>query len=92
MAERLVMRDYVDGCGRHLLRPGGGRGPGGLRRQLGSAWPKNTRFNGAGMDISPALYGCLGHSGAVAGASDRVNWRFVDADAVPAGPWTRIIT
>jgi hypothetical protein len=59
---------------------------------LGSARPKNTRFNGAGMDISPALYGCLGHSGAVAGASDRVNWRFVDADAVPAGPWTRIIT
>jgi hypothetical protein len=44
------------------------------------------------MDISPALYGCLGNSGAVEGASDQVNWRFVDADAVPAGPWTRIIT
>lgn len=57
---------------------------------LGTAEPRNKRFNGAGMDISPALYGCLGHTGAVAGASDRVNWRFVDSP--PPGPWTKIVT
>lgn len=59
---------------------------------LGTARPKNTRFNGAGMDVSPALYGCLGFSAGPDAASDTVNWRFVDASDVPAGPWTRIIT
>ena len=42
--------------GRHLLRPGGGRGPGGLRRprlRAGHRAAANTRFNGAGMDVSP---------------------------------------
>jgi hypothetical protein len=59
---------------------------------LGDARPKNTRFNGAGLDVSPALNGCLGFTGAVDGASDRVDWRFIDAVDVPAGPWTRIRT
>ena len=58
----------------------------------GTARPKNTRFNGAGMDVSPALNGCLGFSGGVFGASDLVNWRFVDFGDVPPGPWTRIVT
>jgi hypothetical protein len=58
---------------------------------FGTARPKNTRFNGSGLDVSPALNGCLGF-GELDGASDRVDWRFVDADDVPAGPWTRIIT
>jgi hypothetical protein len=59
---------------------------------LGDARPKNTRFNGAGLDVSPALNGCLGFTGRVDGASDRVDWRFVDAADVPAGPWTKIRT
>lgn len=59
---------------------------------LGNARPKNTRFNGAGMDVSPALNGCLAFTGPVEGASDRVDWRFVEQGDVPAGPWTRIIT
>ncbi|WP_197502250.1 hypothetical protein [Mycobacterium sp. E2733] len=59
---------------------------------LGTARPKNTRFNGAGMDVSPALYGCLGFTAGPDAASDKVNWRFVDASDVPAGPWTRIVT
>jgi hypothetical protein len=59
---------------------------------LGDARPRNTRFNGAGLDVSPALNGCLAFTGPVDGASDRVDWRFVDASDVPAGPWTRIIT
>lgn len=59
---------------------------------LGTARPKNTRFNGAGLDSSPALYGCLGFTAGPNAAADMVNWRFVDASDVPAGPWTRIIT
>ena len=39
----------------------------------------------------PALNGCLGFS-QLNGASDRVDWRFVEQSDVPAGPWTRIIT
>ena len=59
---------------------------------LGDARPKNTRFNGAGLDVSPALNGCLAFTGPVDGASDRVDWRFVEQSDVPAGPWTRIVT
>lgn len=59
---------------------------------LGNARPKNTRFNGAGLDVSPSLNGCLGFTGRVDGASDRVDWRFVDAADVPTGPWTKIRT
>lgn len=53
--------------------------------------PVNTRFNGAGLDVSPALNACLGYK-TIDGAEDRVDWRFVEPDQVPAGPWTRIIT
>lgn len=59
---------------------------------LGTARPKNTRFNGAGMDVSPALHGCLGFTAGPDGASDRVSWRFVDRADVPDGPWTKIVT
>lgn len=53
--------------------------------------PSNRRYNRAGVDVSPALNGCLGFS-ELDGASDKVSWRFVEADAVPDGPWTRIVT
>lgn len=53
--------------------------------------PANTRFNGAGLDVSPALNGCLGFV-SVDGAEDRVDWRFIEAERVPPGPWTRIVT
>jgi hypothetical protein len=56
---------------------------------FGGARPANTRFNGTGMDVSPALNGCLGFA-ELNGSEDRVNWRFVDSP--PPGPWTRIIT
>jgi hypothetical protein len=48
--------------------------------------PKNKIADGGGMDVSPALNGCLGF----AGRDDTVNWRFVDSP--PPGPWTRLIT
>jgi len=57
----------------------------------GDGRPTNTRYNGAGLDVSPALNGCLGFAD-LNGDGDRVNWRFVDRAAVPAGPWTQVIT
>lgn len=53
--------------------------------------PANSRFNGAGMDVSPALAGCLGFE-SINGLQDRLNWRFVEEKDVPAGPWKRIVT
>jgi hypothetical protein len=53
--------------------------------------PLNTRYNGAGLDVSPALNGCLGYA-ELDGDSDLVDWRFVDDPAVPPGPWTRVVT
>ena len=53
--------------------------------------PKNTRYGGAGMDVSPALNSCL-HFRELDGDSDSVAWRFVEASAVPPGPWRKVIT
>ena len=52
---------------------------------------KNTEFNSAGMDVSPAVNGCLGF-GDINGEDDRVDWRFVDVIDVPPGPWRTLIT
>ena len=62
----------------------------------GDARPRNTQFSGdptqgAGMDVSPALNGCLGFAD-LDGDRDHVRWNFVDKRDVPAGPWTRVIT
>ncbi|WP_307083071.1 hypothetical protein [Arthrobacter agilis] len=53
--------------------------------------PANKDFNGAGMDVSPALNGCLGFK-ELNGRDDRVNWQFVDDKDVPSGPWKTIVT
>ena len=53
--------------------------------------PANPDFNGAGMDVSPALNGCLGFA-ELNGESDQVDWRFVDAVDVPSGPWRTVVT
>ncbi|MCW2771344.1 MAG: hypothetical protein JWR27_2777 [Aeromicrobium sp.] len=55
------------------------------------ARPVNRRFNGAGMDVSPAINGCLNFS-QLDGTDDRVDWRFVEAEEVPDGPWKKVIT
>jgi hypothetical protein len=55
------------------------------------ARPANKKFNGAGMDVSPALNGCLRFSD-INGEKDTVDWQFVEAADVPQGPWTRIVT
>jgi len=53
--------------------------------------PASRRYNNAGMDVSPALNGCLRFS-ELDGQDDRVDWQFVDAVDVPPGPWMRIVT
>jgi hypothetical protein len=55
------------------------------------ARPVQGQFNNAGLDVSPALNGCLGYT-QLDGQNDTVNWQFVDDQAVPAGPWKTIIT
>jgi hypothetical protein len=53
--------------------------------------PQNQRYGGAGMDVSPALNGCLGYA-SLDGDDDVVKWRFVEGGAVPGGPWNRQVT
>ncbi|WP_231511425.1 hypothetical protein [Arthrobacter sp. UNC362MFTsu5.1] len=55
------------------------------------ARPANKKFNGAGMDVSPALNGCLGFS-TLNGEADKVDWQFVDQKDVPPGPWLDVVT
>jgi hypothetical protein len=55
------------------------------------AQPIQGQFNNAGMDVSPALNGCLGFK-ELDGESDKISWQFVDAVDVPAGPWKTIVT
>jgi hypothetical protein len=56
-----------------------------------NARPENARYGGAGLDVSPALNGCLKFA-ELDGDSDQLSWRFIDADQVPKGPWTSLIT
>lgn len=55
------------------------------------ARPQNREYNNAGMDVSPALNGCLGFA-SLDGENDRVSWRFVESGAVPNGPWRWVVT
>ena len=54
-----------------------------------NAQPVQGEFNDAGMDVSPALNGCLGFRD-LDGDSDHISWQFVDA--APPGPWTVVLT
>jgi hypothetical protein len=49
---------------------------------FGPARPKNNKNNGAGIDISPAVRDYLGIKG-----GGKVDWRFVDLNEIPDGPW-----
>ena len=55
------------------------------------ARPVNTRYGGAGMDVSPALTGCLGFP-ELDGIATGISWRFVEEWEVPPGPWSWIVT
>lgn len=56
-----------------------------------NARPANQKFNNAGLDVSPALNGCLRYA-ELNGEDDLVTWQFVEASAVPAGPWLTLVT
>lgn len=57
---------------------------------IDDARPASKTFNGAGMDVSPALNACLDLAG-LNRLESRVDWRFVEADQVPDGPWSRLV-
>lgn len=61
--------------------------PGHDRSQPIRVKPKNTFGLRAGIDLSPRLARALRIHG-----SGTVSWRFVDAEDVPEGPWTRVVT
>jgi hypothetical protein len=52
-----------------------------------AAKPRNTFDARAGLDVSPAVWHYFGMNDNHATA-----WRFVEADDVPSGPWTDIVT
>lgn len=55
------------------------------------ARPANQRFGGAGLDVSPAVNGCLAFS-ELNGQDDTVDWRFVNDADVLEGPWLTLVT
>ncbi len=54
---------------------------------FGSQKPINTFSKEAGIDLSPAMAQCLGINGV-----GIVDWKFIDIQNVPFGPWKTIIT
>jgi len=54
---------------------------------FGGSRPKNSRGNGAGLDISPACLFYLGMAD-----NGLAHWQFVDSEDVPEGPWKKIVT
>ena len=61
------------------------------------ARPQSTRAHNAGMDVSPALRDYLHFTGSDArdrlnNDTNTLNWQFVDAAQVSAGPWKEIVT
>lgn len=54
---------------------------------FGLAKPKNNRGAKAGLDVSPAVQTYLGLKDV-----DIVQWQFIEASAVPDGPWKQIVT
>jgi hypothetical protein len=51
---------------------------------FGTERPKPNLNKGAGLDVSPAVRDYLGMND-----SDVTDWKFVEFDEVPAGPWAR---
>ncbi len=50
---------------------------------FGDSRPKTSKNRGAGLDVSPAVRDYLDFGGGYG----TVDWRFVDVDEVPDGPW-----
>jgi hypothetical protein len=54
---------------------------------FGNEAPSNEDGVGAGLDVSPALWDCLGLR-----TNTTTSWRFVSEAEVPPGPWKEIVT
>lgn len=54
---------------------------------FGTAQPKNQIGSKSGIDISPALRTCLNRND-----NKYVDWKFIEENNVPSGPWKEIIT
>ena len=54
---------------------------------FGTADPKSKINNNAGLDVSPAVNQYLGLADI-----DKADWQFIDASAVPDGPWKKVVT
>jgi hypothetical protein len=54
---------------------------------FGSSTPKNQFGVRAGLDISPAVWSCLGLTD-----NSLTSWKFVSPDQVPPGPWLTTVT
>lgn len=54
---------------------------------FGTAKPKNSTNSQAGIDLSPAARDYIGMADV-----DKVDWQFVAAADVPAGPWKTVVT
>jgi len=50
---------------------------------FGNKPPKNTKNNGAGIDVSPSVRDYLGMK-----SNGKVHWRFIKFAQVPRGPWS----
>jgi hypothetical protein len=55
------------------------------------ARPASHLAHNAGMDVSPAIRDCLAFSG-LNNDANKLSWQFVEAAAVPPGPWRRVVT
>ena len=52
---------------------------------FGNDRPKPNLNHGAGLDVSPAVRDFLGMN-----SSDVTDWKFVDFDEIPQGPWAKL--
>jgi hypothetical protein len=52
--------------------------------------PQNSRWNGAGLDVSPAINSCLDFDDL--DETQAIDWQFVDDADVPDGPWKILVT
>jgi hypothetical protein len=55
------------------------------------ARPASRLAHNAGLDVSPAIRDCLAFNG-LNNDENKLSWRFVEAAAVPSGPWRRVVT
>ncbi len=59
---------------------------------FGDATPANRFNDRAGLDLSPAVWIYLGYDTRREDNRAKVDWRFVNEEEVPEGPWRSIVT